>query len=236
MKYTAMLTPFNLWEWVVMPMGMRNSLATHQCQVMLVLKDLIGQICHVYLDNIIIWSSSVEEHKLNMKAVLQALKSTNLYCSLKKSILSCTEIDFLGHHISEWGIEADSSKVTRILNWLAPRTAKHVRQFLGLVHYISTFLPCPAEHMTILTPLTRKECNTVFPEWTNAHQYAFDSIKHLVVSRDCLTTIDHEHLGENKIFVTCDASNRHTGTVLSFGTIWEMVRPVAFKSWQLNAL
>jgi hypothetical protein len=100
-KYTATLTPFGLWEWVVMPMGLRNSPATHQRRVMLALKDLIGKICHVYLDDIIIWSSSVTEHRVNVTAVLEALRAAELYCSAKKSTLFETEIDFLGHHISE---------------------------------------------------------------------------------------------------------------------------------------
>ena len=167
---------------------MRNSPATHQRWVTLALKDLIGKFCHVYLDDIIIWSSSLEEHKKNVEAVLEALKVANLYCSSKKSMLFSTEVDFLGHHISARGIEADSSKVSRMLNWPVPTTAKHVRQFLGLVRYISAFLPSLTEHTTVLTPLTRKECNTTFPTWTSTHQYAFDAIKCLVVSRDCLTT------------------------------------------------
>ena len=230
-KYTAMLTPFGLWEWVMMPMGLRNSPAMHQRQVTLTLKDLIGKICHVYLDDIIIWSSSLEEHKTNVAVVLQALKAANLYCSVKKSMLFSTEVNFLGHHILSRGIEANSSKVTQILNWPTPTTAKHVRQFLGLMRYISTFLPSLAEHTTILTPLTKKECNSTFPTWTNTHQYTFEAIKHLVVSRDCLTTIDHENPGKNKIFVTCDASKHRMGAVLAFRPTWETAQPVAFESW-----
>jgi hypothetical protein len=110
-KYTATLTPFRLWEWVVMPMGMRNSPATHQRRVMLALKDYIGKICHVYLDDIIIWSNSLAEHKTNVGLILEALRKAELYCSLKKSTLFTMEVDFLGHHISAQGIEADDSKV-----------------------------------------------------------------------------------------------------------------------------
>jgi hypothetical protein len=145
---------------------------------------------------------------MNMTAVLEALRAAKLYCSAKKSTLFETEIDFLGHHISERGIEADAGKVAHILNWPCPKSAKHVRQFLGLMRYITTFLPALAEHTSILTPLTRKEYNNSFPPWTNIHQYTFNAIKRLVVSRDCLTTINHETPGDNKIFVTCDASKR----------------------------
>ncbi|RDB19569.1 Transposon Tf2-11 polyprotein [Hypsizygus marmoreus] len=151
-----------------------------------------------------------------------------------KSILFTMEIDFLGHHISARGIEADMSKVERIMNWPRPRSAKDVRWFLGLVRYIATFLPALAEHTSILTPLTCKECNTSFPGWSLAHQAAFDAIKQLVLSRECLTTINHEDRQNNQIFVTCNASQRCTGVVLTFGPTWETARPVAFESRQLK--
>jgi hypothetical protein len=170
------------------------------------LKDLIGRICHVYLDDIIIWSQSAKEHEQNVTLVLEALQTARLYCSPKKSSLFNTELNFLGHTISQRGIEADGSKVEHILNWPTPTSAKEVRCFLGLVWYISTFLPALAEHTSLLTPLTRKECNANFPTWTADHHSAFESIKALVVSHDCLTMIDHHNPGANKIFVTCDAS------------------------------
>lgn len=79
-----------------MPMGMWNLPATHQCHVTLALKDLIGKICHIYLDNIIIWSNMLAEHKTNVALVLDALQKVELYCLLKKSSLFCTEVNFLG--------------------------------------------------------------------------------------------------------------------------------------------
>jgi RNase P subunit RPR2 len=166
--------------------------------------------------------------------VLEALRKAELYCSLKKSCLFATEIDFLGHHISAKGIEASTEKVERILNWPRPKSAKQVRQFLGIVCYIAAFLPQLAKHTTVLTPLTKKKCNTAFPQWSMKHQYAFKCIKALVVGRDCLTTINHEKPGDNKIFVTCDASKRRTGAVLSFGPTWKTARPVAFESRALG--
>jgi hypothetical protein len=79
----------------------------------------------------------------------------------------------------------------------------------------------------------------VFPPWEQEHQDAFDGIKGLVIGSDCLTTIDHDNMGDNHIFVTCDASDWRTGTVLSYSLTWETARPVAFdlmalKSAQLN--
>ena len=92
-----------------------------------------------------------------------------------------------------------------------------VRSFLRLVRYIATFLPKLADFICILTPLTTKEASRAFPTWTQEHQMAFDAIKALVASRECLTTIDHANLGENNVYVVCDMSDWRTGATLSVG-------------------
>jgi len=87
----------------------------------------------------------------------------------------------------------------------------------------------------MLTPLTHKTADSEFPVWNTAHQTAFDAIKLLVVSRDCLTSIDHDKMGDNRIFVTCDTSDRRTRVVLSYGLSWETARPIAFDSMALKS-
>jgi hypothetical protein len=231
---TAVTTPFGLYEWVVMPMGLRNAPAIHQRRVTGALRHLIGKICHVYLDDIVIWSQNMDEHIKNIRLVFQALKDASLYVNPKKTKLFQHEIIFLGHRISERGIEADLSKVNKILDWPIPKSASEMRAFLGVVRFIANFLPNLAEHTRILNELTTKEAEKNFPEWDSAYQWAFDSVKKLVVNRECLTTIDHQKPGENKIFVTTDASDFRTGAVLSFGPTWETARPVAFDSMPLR--
>ena len=105
---------------------------------------------------------------------------------------------------------------------------------MGLVHYLASFLPLLAERTRILTPLTTKEAKSNF-DWTVLHQVAFEDIKKLVVGSTCLTVIDHSNPGNNKIFVTWDASNWRTSACLSFGKTWETTRPVAYDSMQLNS-
>jgi RNase H-like domain found in reverse transcriptase/Integrase zinc binding domain len=163
------------------------------------------------------------------------LREAHLFVNLKKTSLFCEEIDFLGHHILQRGIQADKSKIERILDWPRPKTASEVHGFLGLIRYIASFLPQLAEFTRILTPLTAKECNKSFPSWTDLHESAFEHIKELVVGADCLVSIDHDNLNGRRIFVTCDTSDWRTGAVLSFGTDWESARPVAFDSMQLNS-
>ena len=155
-----------------------------------------------------------------------------------KIVLKCyfylLELDFLGHHILHCGIEANTLKVDKILHWPIPHNPTNVCSFLSLVWYISVFLPKLADFTCILTPLTTKESCCNFPTWNAEHQATFDAIKSLIISRECLTTIDHTNLGDNKVFVTCDASDWRTGVTLSVGTSWELAHPVAFNSMQLK--
>ncbi|KAJ2935618.1 hypothetical protein H1R20_g1477, partial [Candolleomyces eurysporus] len=231
---TATSTPLGLFEWTVMPMGFKNSPQIHQRRMRRALAKYVGKFCHVYLDDIIVWLSSLEEHLRNLRLILNAVRAHKLFLNAKKSVLCCTELNFLGHIIGRDGIRPDGSKVERVLNWPVPHSAKDVRRFLGLVRYLDPFLPQLARHAEVLNKLTGKECNDCFPEWLPVHQRAFDAVKSLVTSADCLTTIDHESPGDNNIYVTCDASEIGTGAVLSFGPTWESARPVAFYSKSLK--
>ena len=233
-KWLAVHTPWGLYEWLVMPMGVRNAPAVHQWRMTSALRHLIGRICHVYLDDIIIWSQTLEEHIQNVRTMLQALRDAKLFCSLKKTQLFCTEVLFLGHKVSNRGIEADPDKVARILDWPVPRSASETRSFLGLVRYIADHIPNLAEHTRVLNALTTKAAELSFPPWTTVHQDAFQAIKDLVTSPCCLTTIDHDNPGDNKIFLTCDASDYRTGAVLAWGPLWEEAKPVAFDSTPLR--
>ena len=112
-------------------------------------------------------------------------------------------------------------------------TATNVRGFLGLTRYVAAFLPALAEYTSVLTPLTTKECNRVFLIWMAEHQTAFENIKQLVLSANCLTVINYKDK-ESNIYITTDASDHCTGAVLSFGKTWESAFPVAYDSYQLN--
>nr|GAT44984.1 reverse transcriptase-RNase H-integrase [Mycena chlorophos] len=166
--------------------------------------------------------------------VFAALQKASLYANERKTELFRYEIDFLGHHISQRGIEPDRSKVERIASWPVPNSATKVRAFLGLVRFVAQFLPGLATYTETLTPLTTKNADKLWPGWTAKHQSAFERIKGLVTGADCLTVIDHDNLEKNKIFVTTDASDSRTGAILSFGESWQTARPVAFDSMTLK--
>jgi len=121
-------------------------------------------------------------------------------------------------------------KVDRIMNWPVPKSATEVRGFLGLVRYIAAFLLALADHTGVLTELMTKDSEKNFPLWAPKYQVAFNAIKQIVMSHDCLTTIDFSKMPNYKIFVTTDASDKCSGAVLSFGPSWETVHPVTFDS------
>jgi len=173
-----------------MPMGLRNLPAIHQRRVTAALRSLIGKICHIYLDDIIIWSDTVKDHIRDVQAVFATLKVAKLYINEKKTNLFQTELKFLGHKISACGIEADEKKADTIMAWPRPKTATQMRAFIGLVRYLLAFLPGLATHTGSLADLITKEADRKFPKWTETHQNTFEGIKKLVVSRECLTTID----------------------------------------------
>jgi RNase H-like domain found in reverse transcriptase len=162
--------------------------------------------------------------------VFKALQDAKLYVDKKKTKLFQTEINFLGHKISTRGVEADKKKIDVILNWPQPKSATKVWAFIGLVRYISVFLPKLSDHTSKFADLITKDSDKCFPPWSEDHQLAFEAIKVLVVSRECLTTIDLKLMPDYKIFVTTDASNKSSGAVLSFGKTWKSACPVAFES------
>jgi hypothetical protein len=121
-------------------------------------------------------------------------------------MLFASELALLGHVVSGAGISTDPCETDWIADWPQPMTATNVRGFLGLTCYIATFLPALTEYTSILSPLTTKECDILFPPWTGEHQKAFDMIKSLVLGVDCLTMINYYDLNK-KICVTTNVSN-----------------------------
>ncbi|SGY95245.1 BQ5605_C036g11481 [Microbotryum silenes-dioicae] len=227
---TAVATPWGLFEWVVMLMGLSNAPATHQRRVNEALSSLIGKSCFAYLDDITIFSDTMEDHQTHVKEVLEALRRADLYCSPKKTELFRTSCDFLGHVISRNGIAADQSKVERIVGWPRPRTVTELRGFLGLVQYLRKFINGLAQHTKPLAGLTSKNAN-VRLMWGAEQERHFNAIKAIVTSLPCLKPIDHTDSAD-PLWVMTDASNVGIGAVLLQGQDWRKAHPVAYWSRQ----
>ncbi|SCV68078.1 BQ2448_199 [Microbotryum intermedium] len=227
---TAVATPWGLFEWVVMPMGLSNAPATHQRRVNEALSNLIGKSCFVYLDDITIFSNTIEDHQTHVREVLEALRRADLYCSPKKTELFTTLCDFLGHVILRKGIAADQSKVDRIVEWPRPRTVTELWGFLGLVQYLRKFINGLAQHTKPLLDLTSKNANVQLM-WGVKQERHFNAIKAIVTLLPCLKPIDHTELAD-PLWVMTNASNVGIGAVLLQGQDWRKAHPVAYWSRQ----
>ena len=132
---TAFITDFGLYEFNVIPFGLRNDPGTFQRLMNYVLQDFLGKFVAVYLNDIIIYSKTFEQHIHQLQQVFQALRSANLKIKLKKCHFCLPNIAFLGHIIGREGIRVDSSKIEKIKNFPIPITTTGIKSALGLFSY-----------------------------------------------------------------------------------------------------
>ena len=128
----------------------------------------------VFIDDILIYSRSREEHEEHLRSVLELLKSEKLYAKFSKCEFWLREVQFLGHVVSENGIKVDPAKIEVIRNWEPPRSPTEVRSFLGLAGYYRKFIQDFSRIATPLTALTKKNIKY---EWTEAQEAAFQVLK-----------------------------------------------------------
>ena len=173
-----------LWQWRVLPFGLINSPSVFERLMERVFAGLTFLILFIYLDDIIVYSKTFEEHLENLGIVFERLKEANLKLYPKKCNLLCRKVAFLGHEVSKSGISTDPSKVQAVKEWPQPNAATKVRQFVGLASYYRKFIPGFATICKSLHKLTEKYAKFV---WSDHCQNAFDTIKQLLTSAPILS-------------------------------------------------
>jgi len=224
---TAFTTPFGLFEFKRMPFGLQGAPATFQ-RMMDKLLDGLGDFARAYIDDLVVFSTSWEEHLQHLRTVLQRLQKVGLTAKPTKCQFGMTECTYLGHVVGGGKVRMEPSKIETVQSFGVPRTKKEVRSFLGITGYYRKFIPQYASIASPLTDLIRKsEPNRV--EWTPACAAAFDKLKTVLCSAPVLRTPDLE-----KPFVLqTDASQRGVGAVLSQLDEVGADHPVAFFSRKL---
>lgn len=137
---TAITTLFGLYEYLRMPFGLCNAPATFQCLMQATMSDLVFQIVLVYLDDLLVFSSTLSEHLVRLETVLKRLRETRLKVKVEKCHFLQPEVKFLGHQISAQGVGTDPDKVSAIRKWPVPSTAKELCSFLGLCSYYRRYI------------------------------------------------------------------------------------------------
>ena len=178
------LGPFGLWEFNKMPFGLNNSPATYQRLMTECLGDLNMNICVVYIDDLIIFSRTFEEHFEHLEKVVNRLKSWNLKLAPEKCHLFCKSVSFLGHVVSSKYIETDPAKINKVKNWPTPLNPDDIRSFLAFAGYyrifIKDFSKITRPLADLIPPASSKKgpkTNQKAWKWTTVEQKAFDKLK-----------------------------------------------------------
>ena len=216
---SAFTTPFGHYEYTIIPFGMANAPSAFTKIMQYVLKPVLGQCAVVYLDDILIYSPTPQQHEQDLAKVLQLLRDNNLFANAKKCTLFTHEVKYLGHIINEHGISVDLGKTAKLQDWPVPTNVKELQGFLGLCNYFRRFIPKYSEIARPLTNLTSK-ASWHYP-LTDAELTAFQTLKNALVSPPVLAIPQFDKPFE----VYTDASDHACGAVLI-----QESRPVAYMS------
>ena len=204
---TGFLTPFGHFEWTRMTMGLCNAPATFQRLMNHVLGPLMYKYCLAYLDDIIIYSKTFEEHLEHVTAVLSRIREAGLKVQPAKSSFGMDKLKYLGSKISADGILVDEDKVKAVQEFPVPRTPTMVRAFLGLTGYYRRFVQNYAREAHPLIELTKKTCGF---HWGCEQQASFETLKLKLETAPILKYPDFRR----PFYVFCDASNTGLGAIL----------------------
>lgn len=174
---TAVTTPDGNMVSHVIQQGDCNAPATYQALMNHIFSALIGRCMDVYLDDIVVYSSTLEQHISDVKSIIDILRKEKLYLSKKKLRFLAPEVDLLGHLIDDDGIRMDPNKVDSVTSWKTPTNRDLLRGFLGSVGYLADDVPGVRIPMGILSGLTGDA--TPF-RWTYTEQRTFEDVKRLV--------------------------------------------------------
>ena len=152
---TAFVTPLGFWEFNRMPQGVTNAPSTFQRLMEKCMGDLHLKEVLVFLDDLIIFSDTLEEHERRLLRVLHRLRDYGLKLSPEKCKFFQTSVRYLGHIVSEQGVETDPEKISALKSWPVPRTLKELRSFLGFAGYYRRFIQGYAEIAKPLNDLTK---------------------------------------------------------------------------------
>lgn len=225
---TAFCTKCGLYGYRVMPFVLCNAPAAFQFFMDKVLRGLLDVSCIVYIDDILVYSSNMEDHVIHVAAVFERLQQNFLYAKLETCSFHTSDVEFLGFIIGPGGIHMDDKKIQAILQWESPRNVKALQSFIGFANFYRRFTKDFSNTIQPLTHLLHKGVSFL---WTEAAELAFRTLKTCFTTAPVLT---HPDTMQPFILET-DASYYVIGGVLSQRhPNMGQVHPVAFYSKKLS--
>ncbi|WP_253302428.1 reverse transcriptase domain-containing protein [Wolbachia endosymbiont of Psylliodes chrysocephala] len=223
---TAFSTEHGHYEFTRMPFGLKNAPSTFQRVMDNILRGLQNETCLVYLDDIVIFSTSLQEHMLRLRQIFDRLRDANFKLQLDKSEFLRKEVNYLGHVITPLGVKPNPEKISAVKKFPIPKTTKEIKGFLGLVGYYRKFIQDFAKITKPLTKCLKKGAQIIHDQdFINA----FETCKNLLTNAPILQYPDFS----KKFILTTDASNVALGAILSQGPIGSD-KPIAYASRTLN--
>lgn len=205
---TAFVSKYGLFEYTTMPFGLTNSPATFQRTMELALSQLQWTSCLIYLDDVVVFGRTFDEHVRRLNEVLSRIHAAGLKLKPSKCHLLKEKVVFLGHVVSKEGVLPNPENIDKVVNWPVPRNVSDVRAILGLGSYYRRFVPNYSRLVHPLTQLTQKKIKFV---WTRDCQAAFDELKRTLVSAKIMAY----PRDEGEYILDTDACGTSIGCVLS---------------------
>ena len=224
---TAFLTHDGRYHYKVLPMGLKNSPRSFQVLMDLVLAKVRFRIAICYMDDIVIWSQTFEDHMNHLEQVLILLRKANLKLKRKKCTFGVDRLRYLGFMIHEQGISPCEDKVEAIKSFPIPQNVRQVRSFVGMAQFYRKFIK---DFATIARPLYNLMKAHVKFSWTNDCQLSFETLKGALCSDDILIYPDFS----KRFIVATDASDMSIGATLCQYHDNDTLRPVAYAGRSLN--
>ena len=167
---TSFKTCYGHFEFTVIPFGLTNMPAAFMDLMHRVFQPYLDQLVVVFMDDILIYSQSKEEHEDHLRVVLQRLRDHRLYAKFSKCEFWLTDVRFLGHVVLASGLSVDPEKVEVVMSWERPKSIFEICSFLGLVGYYRRFIEDFSRLAAPMTRLTRKEDNF---DWDDRYEETF---------------------------------------------------------------
>ncbi|KAI0992795.1 hypothetical protein K3495_g15389, partial [Podosphaera aphanis] len=210
-----------------MPFGLTNAPSTFQSYINNTLQEHLDVFCTAYIDDVLIYSSSQEEHRRHVNLVLDKLGKAGLQLDIKKCSFEAEEVKYLGLIISRQGIKMDPSKVECVRSWKTPKCVKDIQAFLGFANFYRRFIKGFSRVAAPLTSLTKKDNPWV---WSLECSKAFQDLKAAFTQSPILKHFDPDR----RCFVEVDSSDWAHGGILSQCDDANILHPVAYFSGRLS--